>query len=183
MLLTAVVGMTGSGKTFASDFFVSHGFEKVYFGGIVIEEVKKRGLEINEANEKKVRQSLREEHGMGAMALLSIPKLEKLVFENKNIVIDDLCSWEELVILRKKFFQIKVLAVFSSPKTRQARLLHRKKRPLMQKEALERDKFEIEKMQKGGPIAVADYTIINESSKADFEIALEKTIEKIKKEN
>jgi len=57
-----------------------------------------------------------------------------------------------------------VLAVWSSPATRHDRLAHRAERPLMPTEAANRDKAEIENINKGGPIAMADITILNENS-------------------
>ena len=50
--LIAIVGMSGSGKSVASDYLEEKGFEKIYFGGVVLEEIKKRGLEVNPENEK-----------------------------------------------------------------------------------------------------------------------------------
>ena len=42
--------------------------------------------------------------------------------------------------------------------------MRRPERPLTLEEAISRDKEEIENTNKGGPIAMADFTIINESS-------------------
>ena len=60
--------------------------------------------------------------------------------------------------------KLKLVAVYSSPKTRSLRLGVRKIRPLTAQEAADRDKNEIEIINKGGPIALADYTITNEST-------------------
>ncbi|GAG97880.1 unnamed protein product, partial [marine sediment metagenome] len=57
-----------------------------------------------------------------------------------------------------------VVAVWASPRTRYARLASRLNRPLTVEEAASRDKAEIENVNKGEPIAMADFTIINESS-------------------
>lgn len=179
MTLIAIVGMTGSGKTLATDFFVSRKFTRVYFGGIVLEETKKKGLALTEENESKVREELRQLHGMAAMALLSIPKIEKLVSGGKKIVIDGLYSWQELIALKQKFPGLITVAIFTSPKERYKRLAHRKERPLTETECISRDRVEIENLAKGGPIAVADHTIINEGTKKEFENALEKLFEKL----
>lgn len=181
MALIAIVGMSGSGKTFAADFFSKRGFEKVYFGGIVLDEIKKRMLELNEANERKVREGLRMVHGMAAMALLSIPKIKGLLADRKNVVIDGLYSWQELIALKKEFSELLCIAVIASPKTRYARMLGRKDRALSEKECIERDKSEIENIQKAGPIAMSDFSIVNEGSKKEFEKELEKILKKIEK--
>ena len=91
--LIAIVGMSGSGKSVASDYLEEKGFEKIYFGGVVLEEIKKRGLEVNPENEKLVRESLREEYGMSAMAKILLPKIEE-VSSKKNTVLDGLYSWD-----------------------------------------------------------------------------------------
>jgi dephospho-CoA kinase len=56
----------------------------------------------------------------------------------------------------------------------------RKERPLPEEECIARDKAEIENLEKGGPIAMADYTIINEGTKKEFELQLEQVLKKIK---
>ncbi len=65
----AVIGMCGSGKSEAVKFFESNGYRKVYFGEVVINELKTRGLEINEKNERFVREDLRKQFGMGVAAI------------------------------------------------------------------------------------------------------------------
>ena len=57
-----------------------------------------------------------------------------------------------------------MVAIWASPKTRYTRLANRKSRSLTETEAASRDAAEIENTNKGGPIAMADFTIINESS-------------------
>jgi dephospho-CoA kinase len=180
MKLVVIVGMAGSGKSFASNFFVSKGFERVYFGGIVLEETQKRGLEIREQNEKIAREDLRKQLGMGAIAILALPKIKK-AFAAKNVVVDGLYSWAELVTLKKDFPGLELIAIFASPKTRHERLAERNERRLSAKECTARDKAEIENLEKGGPIAMADFIIINEGTKKAFEKELEKILKKLKK--
>ncbi len=48
----AFVGMTGAGKTTASDHLTQKGFLKVYFGSMILTELRKRNLEISPENEK-----------------------------------------------------------------------------------------------------------------------------------
>ena len=55
--IIALVGMSGTGKSEATNFLKDQfNFDLFYFGGIVLNEVKKRGLEINNENEKMVRE-------------------------------------------------------------------------------------------------------------------------------
>lgn len=172
--IIAVVGMCGSGKSEAVKYFEDKGFKKVYFGDVVIRELKSRGLEINEANERKIREELRNEYGMGVMAIKSID-LIKEYFKSENVVIESMYSWEEFKIIKKEFGDIfKVLAIYTSKDLRYKRLGKREFRPLTVEEASSRDISELENLDKGGPIAFADYTLINDSTLEGLNKNLEK---------
>jgi dephospho-CoA kinase len=160
----AIVGMAGAGKSEVAGVFAEHGFKKVRFGDITDEELKNRGLESNEENEHYIRQQLRKEHGMAAYAKLNLPRIDSSL-KSSNVVVDGLYSWEEYTLLKEHYGErLSVLAVWASPATRHARLVHRTERPLTLGEAASRDKSEIENSNKGGPIAMADFTIVNEAS-------------------
>lgn len=159
--LIAVVGMSGSGKGEVCDFLVSVGYQKIYFGQVTLDEVEKRGMPSGEASERTVREEFRARLGMAAYAILNIDRI-RVAFEKGDTVIDGLYSWDELLILREEFPQLQVLCVYASPKVRKERLAVRRMRPLTAEEAEARDRAEIENSAKGGPIAVADFTIINE---------------------
>ena len=58
----------------------------------------------------------------------------------------------------------------------------RKVRPLTPAEAAGRDRAEIEKLNKSGPISVADYTLLNELSLPDLIENTRKIIARIKDE-
>ncbi|MBN1524305.1 MAG: AAA family ATPase [Spirochaetales bacterium] len=171
--IIATVGMCGSGKSVAGEYLESLGFEKVYFGGITIEEVKRRGLEVNEANERAVREELRETHGMGAYAILSLPKIHALRQKDKLVLIDGLYSFSEYKILREKYGdELFILAVFTPKEIRYTRLGAREVRPLTRTEAISRDYAEIENIEKGGPIALADDTLHNGGTQQELVKAL-----------
>ena len=164
MKIVALVGMAGSGKSEVARFFEKRGYVKIRFGDITDEEVKIRGLELNEVNERHVREQLRQEHGMAAYAKLNLPRIDETL-QKSNVVLDGLYSWEEFVLLKDYYGdKLNLVAVYSPPKTRHGRLATRRIRPLTSQEAKDRDKSEIENINKGGPIALADFTIINESS-------------------
>lgn len=164
MKLVAIVGMTGAGKSEVSRLFEKNGFIRLRFGDITDEEIRKRGLELNEENERRVREALRKQHGMAAYALLSLSRID-LALKQKDAVIDGLYSWEEYLFLKNYYRQgFLVVAVWSSPRTRYARLASRDIRPLKAEESAGRDKAEVEQLNKAGPIAMADFTILNKSS-------------------
>jgi dephospho-CoA kinase len=159
MKVVAIVGMTGAGKSEVARVFEEHGFKKVRFGDITDEELNNRGLEPNEENERSIRDGLREKY-----AKLSLPRIDSSL-KSSNVVVDGLYSWEEYTLLKERYGErLNVLAVWSSPAARHARLAHRAKRTLTLKEAASRDKSEIENINKGGPIAMADFAILNENS-------------------
>ena len=86
-----------------------------------------------------------------------------------SVVADGMYSWEEYLLLREHYGKrFKVLAVWSSPEDRYARLEVRPVRPLIGAEAVSRDRAEIENLNKGGPIAMADRTILNDQGLADL---------------
>jgi len=176
MKVVSIVGMTGSGKSEVARVFEESGFTRIRFGDITDEEVKKRDLELTEKNERYIRELLRQEHGMPAYAKLNLPRIDSAL-KHSNVVIDGLYSWEEYTFLKSYYGEnFYVVAVWASPKTRYARLSGRLNRHLTVEEAANRDRAEIENINKGGPIAMADFTIINESSLENLEKETKKII-------
>jgi dephospho-CoA kinase len=176
-IILAVVGLPGSGKTEAVEYIMKKtGWPKVYLGDATFEEMKKNGLEINEANERKTREDIRSRLGMGAYAILNLPKARELS-KTSDVLIESLYSWEEYLEFKKEFgVAFKVLAVYSSPATRISRLSSRPVRPLTKEEVQSRDYSQIENLHQAGPIARADFTIINENSKDDLCSQIDKII-------
>jgi dephospho-CoA kinase len=180
MKIVSIVGMAGAGKSVVARVFENAGYRKVRFGDITEEEVKKRGLELNEENERKVREQLRVQHGMAAYAILNLPRIDALLKES-DVVVDGLYSWEEYTLFKDRYRKdFIVIAVWASPLTRYKRLANRKVRPLIAAEAASRDKSEIENIKKGGPIAMADFTIVNETSVNELEKDANKVLANLK---
>lgn len=182
-----IVGMAGSGKSLVADELVKRDFAYVRFGQIVIDEIKKRELEISETNEKLVREELRKQYGMGALATLNIQKFDECL-KNSNVVGDGLYSWTECKILKEKYGDLMyVLAVFAPPGLRYERLENRtaendadsRFRSIPKEKSKLRDYAEIENIEKGGPIAMADFTIINTGTIDDTKMQLEKFLAQI----
>lgn len=185
--LLCVTGLTGSGKSVASDFFVDKGYQYVRFGQIVLDEVKKRNLEPIEANERPIREEFRKEYGMAAMAILNLSKFKKLL-EIGDVLGDGLYSFEEYKILKKEFGkQFITVAIYAPPELRYERLTQRKltdsdtafrNRPATKEAAESRDYAELENLNKGATIAMSDYTVLN-TKDIDY---LKKQLEEIFKE-
>jgi dephospho-CoA kinase len=160
--------MAGAGKSEVSWVFQQQGFVRIRFGDITDAEVLKRRLPLNEESERRIREILREEYGMAAYALLNLPKIDAALAK-ADVVIDGLYSWEEYILLQERYGDnFGVVAVWASPPTRYRRLSNRIERPLTITEAAARDKAEIENINKGGPIAMANITLCNEYSLAEL---------------
>ena len=135
MKVVSVVGMTGAGKSEVSRVFEQNGFTLIRFGDLTDQEMKRRGLKPNEASERLVREKLRREHGPAAYAELNQPRIEQAL-KNTNVVIDGLYSWEEYTCLKSCYGNdLYLVAVWSSPATRYARLADRNSRGLTEEEA------------------------------------------------
>ena len=117
---------------------------------------------------------------MAAYAKLNLPRIDSSL-KSANVVIDGLYSWEEYILLKEYYGrQLTTVAVWASPATRHVRLTGRAKRPLKLEEAASRDKSEIENINKSGPIAMADFTIVNEASLEELEKETERVISAFK---
>lgn len=168
----AIVGMTGAGKSVVAEYFKQKGYTSVHFGNLTFEELKKRGLVVNEKNERTVRESLRQMHGMDVYAALNLSKIEQAL-QSAPVIIDDLCSWAEYKFLKAALPSLLVLAVTTSPAIRYQRLQSRPVRPLTREEAASRDYAEIEHTERGGPITMADYTLVNNGTLEELKMDLE----------
>jgi dephospho-CoA kinase len=180
MKVVAVVGMTGSGKSEVARFFSAGGYKTVRFGDITDEAVKQKGLPLTEENERPIREGIRKEHGMAAYARLSVPRIDEAL-KTSSVVVDGLYSWEEYLYLKNSYGdRFLVVAVWASPQDRYRRLTGRKMRPLSLEEAIGRDRAEIENLNKGGPIAMADFTILNNASLGDLKKQVERIIARLR---
>jgi len=177
--IVAVVGLAGSGKSELAGMFGSRGWTRIRFGDITEKEVLARGLPLNEANERAVREELRRKHGMQAYALLNLPLIRRGL-ESGPVICDGMYSWEEYLLLRKTFGAgFTVVCVQASPRVRYGRLALRPHRPLTAVEAESRDHAEIENLHKAGPIAMADFTILNEGDRGELQRGFEVLLAKL----
>jgi dephospho-CoA kinase len=190
--LVCVAGMPGAGKSIVADFFVKHGYQFVRFGQITLDEVKKRGLKPTEAIERKIREDIRHKYGMAAYAILNYPNFKKLL-KTGNVIADGLYSWAEFKFLKEKFpKQFILIAVYAPPKLRYKRISKRKMpksdinlrhRPFSKSDAKLRDHAQIENLDQGGPIAMADFTIVNTKEKSYLLKQIKTVYEKIENKN
>lgn len=180
-LVVAIVGLPGAGKTEATNYIVEKtGWPKLYLGAVVFEELARRNLAVNEANERLVREELRKEGGMGIMASMNLEKIKELLRTHRVVILESHYSWEEYLIFKQEFGeQFRVVAVHASPHTRAERMRVRPERPLTADELQSRDYAQISNLHQAGPIARADFAIINESTHDAMHRELDSVLERL----
>ena len=182
--IIAFVGMSGSGKSVAVDFLTDKGIPKVYFGGMIYKEMEKRGIERTPdgESEKKFREMIRETEGKDWVVRLVIDEVHILVDAGqRRIVLDGVYSWTEMKTLKHEFPGVMTFVAIVVPKKlRYKRVAVRPDRPFSEEEIKERDRSEIENLEKGGPIAAADYYVLNDGTVDDMKKKLAEILEEIR---
>lgn len=177
--IIAFVGLAGAGKSSAVEYLTDKGYPKVYFGGIVLDAVTEAGLDINPENEKLIREQLREREGKDFIAKRIIAQIHDLTASGQHRIVDDgISSWTEYKTMKAEFpGELVVVAIVAPKHMRHHRLNIRPVRPMTDAEVNQRDWTEIENIEKGGPIAIADYTIINDRDLDSLYTELDKVLE------
>jgi dephospho-CoA kinase len=162
--ILAFVGLAGSGKSTAVDYLTAKGYPKVYFGGVIYEAMREAGIDITPESQTIFREEIREREGKDFVVTRIIDQINHLIAVGQNRVIaDGLYSWTEYKIMKHAFpGELTLVAVVAPKKLRHRRLASRSERPFTDTQANTRDWTEIENLEKGGPIAIADHFIIND---------------------
>ncbi|HDZ35915.1 MAG TPA: flagellar hook-basal body complex protein FliE [Thermococcus sp.] len=181
-MIIIVTGMPGSGKSKIVKEFERRGFPSVSMGDIVREETSKRGLELTKENVAKVSIRLRQELGENAVAKLTVEKVRGLLKESKAVVIDGVRSLDEVGTFRSAFpeEELVIIAVHTPPHTRFERLRARGRHddPHTWEDFEERDWKEL-KFGIGNVIAMADYMVVNDSSREEYERKVQELVDRI----
>lgn len=179
--IITLVGMPGAGKSYCVDYLKAKGLPSVYFGGVIVDETIRRYGKTDEEHEKIVREDLRAKEGKGAVAKRIIDQIDQLISQgNKKVVADGLYSWTEYKIFKERWGENATIIAISAPrKVRHERLSNRPIRPFTDQEATAREYAEIENLEKGGPIANADYTIVNDGTPEEMTAQLDKILAQI----
>jgi dephospho-CoA kinase len=179
--IVAFVGLPGSGKSVATEYATAMGYPKVYLGDIFYSEMDKAGLEHTPENEKAFRVEIRKSLGPDFAAKPIIQEIHNLIDAGQHrIVMDGLYSWDEYKTMKHEFpGELIVIAIVTTKHLRHHRLSIRADRPLSEAESIARDWDEIEDINKGGPIAVADYYITNNDSIEKLHEQINKVLKEI----
>jgi len=162
--VTQIYGVTGmplSGKTTVAAFMEDNGFAALDMGDVVRIEMEKRNIGTEDTGDWV--NEMRNEHGMDAIAQLSIPYLEEVMEENENIVITGMRSWDEKNTFEDKTGQsINIIGVWTSKEIRKERRQERmREEDIKGDDFHERDLREIENGV-GKLMALSDFMIKNQ---------------------
>jgi dephospho-CoA kinase len=179
--IVAFVGLSGSGKSSVVDHMASKGYPKVYGGGVLYAAMAEAGIERTQENENNFRRESREREGADYIAVRIDKEINDLINAGQHrIIVDGLYSWDEYKTMKSEFpGELNVVAIVAPKHIRHHRLLTRPERPLTETEANERDWREIEDIQKGGPIAIADHFVINDKDMDNLTTQIDQIMESI----
>lgn len=179
--ILAIVGMCGSGKSTVIDFITEKSIPKIYFGGIILKAMAEAGIADTPDNERRFREEIRAKEGKDFVVRRVVAEAKKLIESGqKKIILDGLYSWTEYKILREEFpGELNLIAVIAPKALRRKRLAERSIRPFNAEQAALRDFSEIENLEKGGPIAIADYYLDNSHGLSELRQNLDKILDEI----
>jgi dephospho-CoA kinase len=180
ILILAVVGMPATGKSeVIKKLKEQFNFFHLYYGGITLDEVKRRGLEINEVNEKFVREDMRKSGDLGIFSKFMLLKIEEAIKNGeKRILLESMYNIYEYEYIKNVYGNnFKVLAIHTDADIRIKRINERKDRKLTEEELVSRQISEAKNLQKGTVISFADFHYTNNGSDMEtFEKDLEDII-------
>lgn len=162
--IIAFVGLAGSGKSVAVEHLTRNGVPKIYFGGVIYKAMEEAGIEVTWESQQTFREEIRAREGKDFVVKRAVAEAKNLIAAGQHkIVLDGLYTWSEYKILKHEFpGEMTVIAVVTPKHLRKQRLGKRPERPMTSQEVDERDWSEIENLEKGGPIAIADYFVHND---------------------
>ena len=179
--ILAIVGLTGAGKSSVVEYLTSKGYPKVHFGSVILNALKEEGLEPTLENEKMMREKLRQQQGEDVVVQRIIAQLHHLIDAGQHhIIADGMGAWYAYRTLKHEFpGELTTVALTTPRHARHHRLTKRIDRPLTEVQADQRDYDEIERLNKGGVIAIADYFVSNEGTVDELHEKIDDLLRKI----
>lgn len=164
ILIVALTGMPGAGKTTVANYLAQKGIPLLIMGDVVREAAQNDGLEPTSGNLAKLMIRLREKNGPEAIAHLIANKINTMKNEDKEfavVIVDGIRSMAEIQVL-KRVGNVKLLAIHGSILTRYSHIRERARSdvPSNINEFDKRDRVEME-IGISDAIALADETISN----------------------
>ena len=164
ILIVALTGMPGAGKTTVARYLSQKGIPLLIMGDVVREVAEIDGLEPTSDNLAKLMLRLRKKNGPQAIAHLIVDKIKLMKEKDKKlsvVIVDGIRSMAEVQVLRL-IGTVKLLAIHGSTLTRYTHVKERRRSDVSSNidEFDKRDKIEME-VGISNAIALADESISN----------------------
>ena len=168
MKLIIVTGMPGAGKSGIAEAFCNVGISVIVMGDVIRRETRKRGLDPNPENTKRVMLELREKGGPGAVASFCVDEFKEQ--QADTVVVEGCRSIAEIDVFDDYADEVVTVCVHSSPRERFNRLRERNRddAPPSWEIFRERDIREIS-VGLGGVIALSNIMIVNDGTLIEFQ--------------
>ncbi len=179
--IISLVGLTGSGKTSAAEYISQKNIPKISFGDTIRRAMFNAGIEQTEDNERDFVLHLINKGQTRFATEQTIPQIHDLINSGqRRIVTDGSATLDEHKALLSEFPGNTTTIALVAPKNlRHRRLTDRPRHPLTAAAARSRDWAETEYESKAGPIALADYYIINDGTPEILHQKLDAILSKI----
>lgn len=160
MLIIAITGMPGAGKSTVAGALEQAGLPRIAMGDMIREETTRRGLPLDDKNMGAVMREMRERYGAGAVAELCLLAIRSR--DGSAVVVDGIRSVAEIAVFRRAG-DVRLIAVLASPRRRYEFLTARGRTdaPPDLESFKARDERELS-IGIGDAIALADEAIVNE---------------------
>lgn len=177
LMIIGVAGYQASGKNEVSSQLEKRGFKVFHMHEIVMEEVKKKGLEISQATMGKTATEIREKYSKGYIASCMVERTK----QHDKVCIDGIRDFHEVGIFRNAFGgNFVLIAVTARKDIRFKRALSRgrkddaaDKKVFYEKDAREAS-WGLDKA-----IGLADYKVTNNGTFEEFKEKVKKALDKI----
>lgn len=176
-MIIGITGTDGAGKGTVVEYLVTKkGFRHYSASGFIAMEVKRQGLPISRNQLRLTGNELRAKHGDDVLVAMALQEI--LLKGEKKVIIESIRATAEADTLKRN--RGILLAVDADPRTRYDRVQSRRSdkdqvtfEDFLNHEELEKNDPDPHGMQKAKVMEMADYTIFNNGTREELEIATE----------